>query len=177
MWQRLSQNWVYGALPLAVILLGLAPLVERVILAVFLSLPVYMLHQFEEHDADRFRATVNAMLGESRQGLSHDAVWVVNVVFVWFLLLAVFWLAQGAPAWALVAAYLMLINGAVHIVSAARTRTYNPGLVTSIVLFVPLSLWIFASVPGTFSQHLSAAGLILVLHAGIVLWAIRKPTT
>ncbi|MEM6914890.1 MAG: HXXEE domain-containing protein [Pseudomonadota bacterium] len=143
----------------------------------FLSLPVYMLHQYEEHDADRFRNAVNAMLGEGHQGLSYNAVWVVNVVFVWFLLLAVFWLAQSTPAWGLVAAYLMLINAAVHIIAAARTRTYNPGLTTSVLLFVPVSFWIFAEVPGSFLQHLASAGIILALHAGIVLWALRKTTS
>ncbi|MEM6481943.1 MAG: HXXEE domain-containing protein [Pseudomonadota bacterium] len=174
MWQRLSQNWVYGALPLAILLLGLAPLLERIVTPVFLSLPIYMLHQFEEHDADRFRKAVNTMLGGERQGLSHGAVWVINVVFVWFLLLAVFWLSQNTSAWGLVAGYLMLINAAVHIIAAARTKTYNPGLVTSVVFFVPLSVWVFSSVPGSFPEHLGSATLIIGLHAGIVLWAIRK---
>ena len=66
MWQRLSQNWVYGALPLAILLLGLAPLLERIVTPVFMSLPIFMLHQFDELDADRVRKAVNTMLGGER---------------------------------------------------------------------------------------------------------------
>ena len=174
MWQRLSQNWVYGALPLAIVLFLLVPLIEGTMTSVYLSLPVYMLHQYEEHDADRFRVAVNEMLGAERKGLDHNAVWVINVVFVWFLLTALFLLCQRAPAWGLVAGYLMLITAAVHIIAAARTKTYNPGLITSILFFVPLSLWIFASVSGSLPEHLASATLIIGLHAGIVLWAMRK---
>jgi len=171
MWQRLSENWVYGALPFAILLICLAPLLDEVALPVYLALPIYMLHQYEEHDADRFRQTVNEMLGDRHQGLSHTSVWVINVVFVWFFLVAVFWLARVEAAWGLVAAYLMAINGAVHCIAAARTRTYNPGLVTSVLLFFPLSAWIFVAVPGTVLSHLFSAGVVIVLHAGIVRWA------
>ncbi|MEM9230767.1 MAG: HXXEE domain-containing protein [Pseudomonadota bacterium] len=170
---RLAEYWVYGALPLAVLLVGLTPFVDGIATSVFLALPAYMIHQFEEHDADRFRAYVNAMLGSDRRGLGHGSVWVINVIFVWFLLLACFYAAGAAAGWGVIAAYLMAINGAVHILATVRTRQYNPGLTTSVVLFFPLSFWILVTQPATVTQHIGSAVLILLLHAGILFWAIR----
>ncbi|GAB4513302.1 MAG: hypothetical protein Tsb0019_10510 [Roseibium sp.] len=170
---RLAANWVYGALPLAMLLIGLAPFVDGIALPVYLALPVYMLHQYEEHDADRFRKSINLMLGPGRQGLSHGAVWIINVVFVWFVLLAVFFAARAAPAWGVVASYLMAVNALVHVAAAIRTRQGNPGLVTAIVLFLPLSAWIFAAQPAGLVQHLTGAILIVALHAAIAAWATR----
>jgi Protein of unknown function with HXXEE motif len=34
---------------------------------------------------------------------------------------------------------LTLINGIIHVVTTIRLRLYNPGLVTSIVLFLPFT--------------------------------------
>ncbi len=170
---RLTANWVYGALPMAVLLILFAPFVEGVALPVYLALPIYMLHQYEEHDADRFRKSINRMLGPKARGMSHASVWIINVIFVWFLLLAVFFAASVDPGWGVVAAYLMAINALVHIVVAIRARQYNPGLVTAILLFLPLSAWIFAAQPASLAQYLAGAVLIIALHAAIAFRATR----
>jgi hypothetical protein len=67
---RLQANWVYGGALAGLGLLALTPLLtvawplgERL---VWLVLPVYMLHQLEEHDGDRFRLFVNATIGGGR---------------------------------------------------------------------------------------------------------------
>ncbi|TYC60589.1 HXXEE domain-containing protein [Rhodobacterales bacterium] len=174
--ERLTGNWVYGALPLAILLILFATFVEGIVLPVYLALPVYMLHQYEEHDADRFLKNINDMLGPGKRGLTHVSVWVINVVFVWFLLLAVFFLARVDPGWGVIAAFLMAINAVVHLVAAIRTRQGNPGLVTAIVLFLPLSAWIFAAQPASLLQYLVGAGLIVLLHGAIAAWATRPVT-
>jgi len=170
---RLTENWVYGALPMAFLLILFAPFVDGIALPVYLSLPIYMLHQYEEHDADRFRRSINLMLGPKARGLSHASVWIINVIFVWFALLAVFFAASANPGWGVVAAYLMAINALVHMVAAVRTRQYNPGLVTAIVLFLPLSAWIFAAHPASVAQNFAGAILIVGLHAAIAFRATR----
>lgn len=170
---RLTANWVYGALPMAVLLILFTPFVEGVALPVYLALPIYMLHQYEEHDADRFRTSINLMLGPKARGLSHASVWIINVIFVWFALLAVFFVASADPGWGVVAAYLMAINALAHIVAAFRARQYNPGLVTAILLFLPLSIWIFVFQPASLAQYLAGALLIIALHAAIAFRATR----
>ncbi|MEM9283559.1 MAG: HXXEE domain-containing protein [Verrucomicrobiota bacterium] len=172
---RLFQYWVYAAPPIALLLIGLYPFVsDSIALPLFLSLPAYLLHQYEEHDDNRFAEFLNGMMGTARKGLSPASIWVINVVFVWFLLLAVFYLASIDSGWAVLAGYLLAINGFVHVAWAVAFRKYNPGLWTSFLLFLPLAVWIFAAIPATLAIHLTSAVLIVMLHAAIMMMA-RRP--
>ncbi|MEM9106243.1 MAG: HXXEE domain-containing protein, partial [Pseudomonadota bacterium] len=143
-------------------------------LPVFLALPIYMLHQYEEHDHNRFAEFLNGMMGPNAKGLSPADIWTINVVFVWFLLLAVFYVASFAPGWGVLAAYLLAINGFVHMVWAAVFRNYNPGLWTSIALFLPLAIWMLAAVSASIGTHVASAVLVILLHAAIMILA-RRP--
>ncbi len=174
MLDRFFQNWAYAAPPFALLVLGLYPFIGPTIeLSVFLSLPIYMLHQFEEHDNNQFAVYLNAMMGKDRRGLGPRDIWIINVVFVWFFLLAVFYLSASNPAWGVAAAYLLVINGFVHIVWAIRFRTYNPGLWTAVILFVPCAIWTFWVVPAPVAIHTIAALAVIVLHATIMVLARR----
>jgi hypothetical protein len=66
---------------------------------------------------------------------------LVNVGMVWLpLALAVIW--PEALRWVGLAWIgLTLVNAVTHIVASLRFRTYNPGLVTAIVLFLPFTIW------------------------------------
>jgi hypothetical protein len=96
---------------------------------VFLQLPLYMLHQFEEQDNDRFRIFFNRTIGGGREVLSPGAVFIINVPGVWGVIAASFYLAAHAQiGYGLIAVYLTLVNGVVHIVTGTASRCYNPGL-------------------------------------------------
>ena len=68
---RLARDWVYGGFLSGILMLVLLPEIARnwssALLAVFLQLPIYMLHQYEEHDNDRFRRFVNRTIGGGRE--------------------------------------------------------------------------------------------------------------
>jgi hypothetical protein len=53
--------------------------------AIFVLLPIYMLHQYEEHDGDRFRLYVNRTVGNGTDVLTPAAVFVINIGAVWIL--------------------------------------------------------------------------------------------
>ncbi|MEM8958158.1 MAG: HXXEE domain-containing protein [Pseudomonadota bacterium] len=176
---RLAANWVYGGVLAAVILLALTPLLADgrgwVFLLTWLCLPVYMIHQYEEHDDDRFRSFVNDMVPAGRAGLTIGDVFFVNFVGVWVLLAATLWLTVRLdPGWATLALYLVGINALVHVGQAAGRRDYNPGLATSVALFLPLALALAAVVPASLVQHLLSAAAIVALHAAILARAMRK---
>lgn len=84
---RLVANWVYGGALAALLLLLLAPLFIQswppVLAVTFFCLPAYMLHQYEEHDNDRFRAFVNHAVAGGREVLTPTAVFAINVFGVW----------------------------------------------------------------------------------------------
>ncbi|MEM8847516.1 MAG: HXXEE domain-containing protein [Bacteroidota bacterium] len=114
----------------------------------------YILHQFEEHWIDifgnyyAFYAFNNNFILDSLgqpdalvRPLSKESIFVINTSLVWLVgLLAV--LQSPKRVFPLVAmASIVLINGIVHIVAAIPKLQYNPGLLTSLVLFIPLYFW------------------------------------
>src|SRR5262249_31723113 len=146
MLSRLAQYWVYGGFLSGILLLVLLPEFARnwssALLAVFLQLPVYMLHQYEEHDNDRFRVYVNRLMGGGREVLSHWAVFVINVPGVWGVIAVSFYLASDVSiGLGLIAVYLTLINAVTHVGAALASRAYNPGLATATFLFLPASVF------------------------------------
>lgn len=178
---RLIANWVYGGFLAGWLLLVLTPLLRTAwpapVADVYLLLPVYMLHQFEEHDDDRFRRFVNALFGGER--LTKSDVFLINVPGVWGLGAASLLLAAfAAPGFGLIQAYLVLVNALVHIGQALRLKRYNPGLVTAVVLFLPFGFYALAEINraggGTIGLH--ALGLIVAIavHAGIVALVLSR---
>lgn len=159
MFARLTTNWVYGGSLAGILLLVLLPELSRhwspPLLAVFLQLPIYMLHQFEEHDNDRFRLFVNRTVGGGHDVLSPLAVFVINVPGVWGVIAFSFYLtALVSPGYGLIAVYLILVNAIVHIIPAALFRAYNPGVVTAVLLFLPASIF----------------GIVTLQQSGQVVW-------
>ena len=63
MFARLIANWVYGGFLAGLLLLLLTPVLVHSwpvsLVTTLLCLPLYMIHQYEEHDNDRFRLFVN----------------------------------------------------------------------------------------------------------------------
>lgn len=181
--ERLFTYWTYGGFLAGVMILALMPLLATgwspAFTAVFLLLPIYMLHQYEEHDDDRFRLYVNRMVGHGAEVLTPAAVFVINIGAVWVLDVVVIYLAWRVDiGLGLIAVYLMLVNAFVHIAGAIRSRSYNPGLVTAVVLFLPFGCYawwrIEESAAPTASDHVIGLLIGIAVHAVIVAYAIRR---
>ncbi|MCE7526359.1 HXXEE domain-containing protein [Polynucleobacter sp. IMCC 30228] len=146
MMSRIYSNWVYGGLLAGLLMLLLMPLLTlgwpTELKLFYLTLPVYMLHQYEEWDDDRFRIFINNHLGHGKNLLTHKAGFVINIFGVWGViaisLYLAFYVNQG---YGLIATYLVLVNALVHILAGFVLRSYNPGLITAIVLFMPLGFY------------------------------------
>ena len=176
MFDRFSHNWAYGGALAGVLLLLLLPAIDGgwslALMLVFLQMLVYMLHQLEEHDDERFRRYVDEMIGHGRDVLPSSAVFVINIG-VWVLNLISFALAAHVGiGWGLIGVYAMVVNAIVHIADGIAKRAWNPGLVTAIVLFLPVGLgglWaISATGEATVLQHVVGIVIALAIHAGIV---------
>ena len=174
---RLTQYWVYGGFLAGILVLVLLPEFARhwslAVLAVFIQLPVYMLHQFEEHDNDRFRRFVNGSMGGGQEVLTPLAVFVINVPGVWGVNAAAFYLAAYASlGYGLIAVYLTLVNGIVHIVYSVIFRAYNPGVATAVLLFLPASVFGLVTLQQTgtieWYHHLLGVLVAIGIHVAIV---------
>lgn len=181
--ERLTHGWVYGGFLAGFVLLALLPVftagLPLAFLFVALQLPLYMLHQYEEHDDDRFRRFVNREVGGGREVLTPGAVFLINIGGVWLLNVVAIWLAASfGIGFGLVAVYATLVNALVHIVPALVTRRSNPGLTTAVVLFLPLggvALWLVtATGQAGLGYHLLGLGVAVAVHVGIVGYVVGR---
>ena len=142
----------------------------------FLFLPLYMLHQYEEHDADRFRLFFNASIGGGQEVLTRAAVFVINVPGVWGVIaLATYLSAWLAPGLGLIAVYLALVNAVAHVGQAMLLRRYNPGLVTAMAVFLPVGGYTLhrfdAAGAGGFVWQIVGIGSAVAIHLAIIRYA------
>jgi hypothetical protein len=124
-------------------------------LVLCLNLAALFLHQFEEYRfPGYFPGMMNSVMFRSdqpdRYPLNSNTALIVNVTVGWivYLLAAVF--AEKA-VWLGIATILVSVgNFVAHtFLFNIRGKTfYNPGMATSILLFLPLSVWFFAVVIG-----------------------------
>ena len=183
MWTWLVREWQWptAALFAGVMLLAVLPPVAffagTAVALVFAQLPIYMLHQYEEHAGDRFRRYINATLGGGREALTPGATFWINSLGVWavdVLALYLAWLV--APSAGLVAGYLPLVNALAHIGPTLARREYNPGLVTAVVLFLPAGGWcVYETGSGDgFWPHAAGLAGAIAIHAAIVGYVVRR---
>lgn len=178
----LVREWPPAVLLVAGFLLALLPLwwsvaglIPTLVLA---QLVIYLVHQGEEHIGDRFRRYINQHIAGGREALTPVATFWINALGVWALDLIALYLAMAvAPAYGLIAAYMCLVNAAAHIAGAVRLRAYNPGLITAVVLFVPLGVWAAVAIDAGWPYHLLGLGVALASHAAIVVHVARRFAT
>lgn len=133
------------ALPFAVLMLLSLPVFltagNTSLVLLYTLLPAYMIHQYEEHAHGGFVAFFNSTVGEGREVLTKVSAFWINIIGVWLVFLASFYLARYlALGFVFVPVYLVLVNALIHVVTGLRLRRYNPGLYTSVLLFLPWGL-------------------------------------
>ncbi len=111
--------------------------------------------------------------------LSHSDVFVINIGGVWIIdTLAFLLAAQVNLGLGLIAVYLSLVNAVGHCAQAIAMRRYNPGLVTSILLFIPLSAATLWALAGTgevsVTDQVIGLGTAILIHAGIIIRVITN---
>ncbi|SMF83348.1 HXXEE domain-containing protein [Pseudobacteriovorax antillogorgiicola] len=110
----------------------------------------YIFHQIEEHWIDiygnryAFSASMNELLkgitDSSDNLLSHEGIFVINTTLVWLVGGGALVAMHYSVFPALCMAAIVLINAIAHIGLAVASWEYNPGTLTSIMLFLPVSL-------------------------------------
>lgn len=134
-------------------------------------LVIYMLHQTEEHLwPGGFRQFANAHVfksGREDWPVDEGGVALINIGYVWLPLALAAMFPEPLRWLGLCWVGLTLINAITHIVTTLRLRIYNPGLVTSIVLFLPFTIWVLTHEHAT--GMLSGSQIALILILGILL--------
>ena len=142
----LYKNWPYAAIFTAGFLFLLTPFFYTAFglpfTLLYLMLPMYQVHQFEEHCHDRFRLFINNVMMGGIEALTVPATFWINCLGVWVLDFVLFYPAFHINlGWGLGIVYVIIINAITHIMVTVRKRVYNPGVITSVTLFLPLGIW------------------------------------
>jgi len=119
-----------------------------------MMLIAYIIHQFEEHWIDLlgnsyafYTFNNNFILGalgaadSSLKPLTREAIFVINTSLVWLVGVIAIWRSPKHLFPLIAMASIIIVNGVVHILAGGVNWQYNPGLLTSFILFVPIYLW------------------------------------
>ena len=97
---------------------------------------------------------------------------------MWGVDLAAIYVAWAFGCWAgLVAGYLAAVNSLLHLGPALARREYNPGLVTAVVLLLPLGTSCVLLAGAGLGPHLMGLLLALGVHAVVVIHVARRLAT
>lgn len=183
-WLVDGYGWSRMSLPAAVLVLASLPLfladADAPLILMYTLLPAYMIHQYEEHARGAFAAFVNSRVGQGREVLTRPGAFWINVLGVWVLFLLLFYLARYvAIGFAFGAIYATVINGTTHALGGVALRRYNPGLYTSLVLFLPWGLFLLVYFNSILAESLLAfnvVGLLIGvgLHAVVMGYLLRR---
>jgi Protein of unknown function with HXXEE motif len=141
----------------------------------------YALHIFEEaHAGEGFgrwiRHVVGRQLGLGQFYLANGILWLAMVAAVSFF-------RTGPPAIWLLAALgaIVTVNGIGHLIGTLVIRLYSPGLVTGLILWLPLGLFAlrWARSNGSIRLWYSGviSGIVLTGCVGLLGLALSKPVT
>lgn len=175
-------QWPAACLFAACIMLALTPVwiatMGTALALVLLQLPLYMVHEWEEHTGDRFRKYINQNVAHC-EALSKPAAFWINAIGVWVVEIVAIYLACFVNlAFGLVAFYLPLVNALTHIRESVVRREYNPGLWTSLILFLPISGWglyvVSVQSGATWMDHAVSAGFVVAVHVAIIVYIVRR---
>lgn len=145
---------------------------------VCLMLPVYMVHQFEEHAVDllgrhyHFIVDMCSALRRPPNDCPADPAFVlaVNAGAVWIAGLTAILRRRTAPLVGACAIGLPWVNGMAHLGAAISEGSYNSGLLTGIVLFLPGSIVILRGLVR--ANAIRPRDLPLVAASGIIVHVV-----
>jgi len=194
MWAWMVDEWQWPKASLfcgVILILTLAAMLPQIGVMYFLiamTLPLYMVHQFEEHYQNRFCLMLNKLLGKGRVVLTPAATFIINSLLVWGLCLASIALGFFVnPLLGLSAVYLIVLNGILHCLQAIRFGFVNPGLITSIVLFLPFggyTIFVLSKLPDNCWQYqvigisMGVLGHVVILvKVGVEILNMKPRTT
>jgi len=149
-YQWLKKDWAKTGLILSIFLLVFLFAFVRqddfVVFILLLQTPLYMLHQTEEYvypgGFARFFNTKILNLETEDEPVNQNFIFYVNVILIWILLPAFGLLSTVDYRFGLWIPYFSFFAGIAHIALAIKAKKlYNPGLVISLLINIPVGLW------------------------------------
>jgi hypothetical protein len=148
-YQWLKQDWAKIGFIVAIFLFAFLMVLVReddfVLFLILLQTPLYMLHETEEYVfpggfGKFFNMDIMGLATENKP-LDENFIFTINISLVWVLLPIFGLLATVDYQFGIWILYFSLFAGLAHIALGIRAKKlYNPGLVVSLLLNIPVSL-------------------------------------
>lgn len=120
--------------------------VDFVVFILLLQTPLYMLHQAEEYVfpggfGEYFNKKIFKL--DTEYGpIDQNFIFCVNIILIWIVLPVFGLLATIDYRYGLWIPYFSFFAGVAHVLLAIRARRlYNPGLLVSLIVNIPVGLW------------------------------------
>jgi hypothetical protein len=182
----LYKNWAKLCIILSIIVALIILLVVKtnniLLFLIWIQIPIYLLHQFEEHSwPGGFKKFVNKEIFNVEVGeypLNDTNIFWINVPIIWVLMPIFASLSYINLFFGLWIPYFAVFNSLTHVIGAIVKRKYNPGLFVSLVLGIPVAtytLWLYynlVNVPLIIT--LLSILAVLLLHIAIIIPAVRR---
>lgn len=144
----LYNNWAKLSIFLAIIITILIYIFIKpynfLLFLIWIQLPVYLLHQFEEHNWNGFKNYINRNVFKVEEGdfpLNDKIIFWVNIPIVWILIPVFLVLSSLNIMFGLWIPYFAIFNSLTHVIVSVRNREYNPGLIVSLILGIPVGIY------------------------------------
>jgi hypothetical protein len=146
----LKRDWAKAGLIVSLFLFAFLFVFVRktdvVVFVLLLQTPLYMLHQAEEYifpgGFGQFFNRHIFKLDTDDGPVDENFIFFVNILYIWILLPVFGILSTIDYRYGLWLPYFSFFAGVAHIALAIRARRmYNPGLVVSLVINIPIGLW------------------------------------
>ena len=149
-----------------------------------LLLLAYIIHQFEEHWIDifgnkyafyeYFNTLFLTVLGAQDSSviiLSREAIFLINTSLVWLVGVIAIWRSPKHLFPLLAMNGIVLVNAISHILPGIFQKSYNPGLLTAIVIFLPLAIAFYRKVLFTkqYAKSQVIASIVWAILAHVIL--------
>ncbi len=144
----LYNNWAKLSVLLAIVLttyiiIFIKP--ENILLfLIWIQIPIYLLHQFEEHAWNGFKNYINKKVFKVQEGnfpLNEKNIFWINIPIIWILMPIFAGLSSINIMFGLWIPYLAVFNSLSHVIFSIRNREYNPGLIVSLILGIPVGIY------------------------------------
>jgi hypothetical protein len=141
-------NWAKLSVLLAIIVTVLIYVFIKpeniVLFLIWMQIPIYLLHQFEEHTWNGFKNYINKKVFKVKKGdfpLNDKNIFWINIPIIWILMPIFAGLSSVNIMFGLWIPYFAVFNSLTHVIVSIRNQEYNPGLLVSLVLGIPVGIY------------------------------------
>ncbi len=140
-WAKLS---VLLAIAVTLLVIYFIKLENIVLFLIWMQIPIYLLHQFEEHAWNGFKNYINKKVFQVQDGdypLNDKNIFWINIPIIWILMPIFAGLSSFNIMFGLWIPYFAVLNSLSHVIFSIRNREYNPGLIVSLILGIPVGIY------------------------------------